>query len=97
MSQLPIRPRLKTYRAAKENLRRRTAEYNAMAMRVTDHLNREIANDPGEIQQYSFALLAIDLRLTTDQVRSAISNGGYNGITVGVTPQDREAMARYKS
>lgn len=97
MTALPLQPRLKSYRGAKEQLQRRTTDFNRMAQRVVDHVNTLIANDPREVQMYIFANIAIDLGLTTDEVRSAIYHGGYNGITVGVTDEDRIALARYKS
>jgi hypothetical protein len=96
MAILPLQPRLKSYRGAKENLRRKNNEYNAMARRVVDHVNTLIANDPRETQQYIYDYIAIDLGLSRDEVRDAIYGGGNNGITVGVTAQDRTALARYK-
>lgn len=97
MPNLPLRPNLRDYRGQKEILRRRNDEYNRIAQRVADHVNRLVADDPDEIQQYFFGSIAIDLGLDVDDVRSAISNGGYNGITLRVTEDDRRAMAGYKS
>jgi hypothetical protein len=94
---LPLRPRLKSYRGSKENLHRKNTDYNAMASRVAEHLNTLIANNPDEIQQYFFGMIALDLGLTVEQVWSAISDGGHNGITIRVTEQDRQGMARYKT
>jgi hypothetical protein len=97
MAILPLRPYLKHYSGSQENPRRKTAEYNEMAIRVVEHVNALIANNADENQQYMFAEIAIDLGLTADQVRSAISYGGHNGITIHVTEEDRVALARYKS
>lgn len=97
MTDLPLRPHLKQYRGSKENLRRKNTEYNAMAHKVAAHVNRLIANNPNEMQQYMFASIAHDLGFTTDQVRAAISDGGYNGITIGVKEADRGELAQYKS
>jgi hypothetical protein len=97
MPNLPLKPNLKHYGGSKENLQRKNAESNKTAIKVAEHVNVLIANDPGEMQQYLFALLAIDLGLTADQVRAAISDGGHNGITIRITPADREALARYKT
>ena len=88
---------IRSYRGSKENLRRRNIAFNSMARRVAVHLNTLIANNPRPIQVYSFARLAQDLGLTTDEVRSAISNGGYNGITFGVNDEDRKALDQFKS
>jgi hypothetical protein len=96
MGALPLRPNLKFYRGSKRHLQRKNAEYNAMAERVADYVNALIANNPNEIQQYLFGTIASDLGLTVDQVRSAISDGGYNGITVGVREDARRALARYR-
>jgi hypothetical protein len=96
MSKLPVMPHLKVYRGSKENLRRKAAQHNAIAQRVADHINALVANNPREIQQYMFATIARDLGLKTDQVRSAIYDGGYNGITFGVREAEREALVRYK-
>lgn len=96
MPLLPLTPDFKVYRGSKENLRRKATEYNAIAQRVADHVNTLVANNPDEIQQYMFASIARDLRLTIDQVRSAIPDGGYNGITFSVLEAERQALARYK-
>lgn len=97
MAAIPLSPKLKYYRGGKESIRRKTAEFNAKARRIADHVNRLMADNPREIQQYMFASIARDLGFTTDEVRNAISDGGYNGITLGVRGQDREALERYRS
>jgi hypothetical protein len=93
---VPVVPHFKHYRGGKENIRQKTEQFNAMAQRVADHLNTLIANNPDEIQQYLFYSIARDLHLTVDDVRSAISDGGYNGITVGVREEYRRDLVRYK-
>ena len=96
MSRPPLTPNLKSYRGSKPNLTRKNHDYNAMATRVAHHVNVLVADNPNETQQYMFARIAAELGLTTDQVRSAISDGGWNGITVFVTQDDRQELARYK-
>lgn len=96
MVDLPLRPRLNAYRGAKPNMQRKAAEENLVAHRVCNHLNRLIANDPAEVQQYIFAEIAIDLMLPVEVVRRAIPGGGYNGITVGVRSSDRARMSQFK-
>src|SRR5262245_17550347 len=94
MSRLPIQPRRKSYRGSKGHLKLRVIEHNRMAQEVADYLNKLIANDSSDVQTYLFASLAHDLRLTVEEVRSALP-GGYNGITVGVDPLGRQAMTRF--
>jgi|SRR5947209_5025833 len=96
MTTFPIRAHRKSYRGSKADLQRMAADYNAKANRVAEHLNTLAANNPAEIQQYMFADLARDLGFTTEEVRSAISDGGYNGITLGVREEGRRALASYK-
>lgn len=96
MPTLPLTPHLKMYKGSKENLRRKNDEYNRMARRVAEHLNRQIANNPSETQMYTFGLVALELGLTKDQVFEAISDGGSNGITIWVSDEDRKALAPYK-
>jgi len=93
MPNLPITPRFKHYRGAKENLQRKSHEAARTARLIADHVNKLIANNPDQIQQYMFANIAHDLGVTTEQVRSAISTGG-NGITIGVDEDDRRELVR---
>lgn len=96
MSQVPLVPRLKTYRGSKPDLRRKCAEQNARAQRIVDHINRLIANDPAEMQQYLWGFVALDLGVTPEQVGDAVTGGGHNGISIRVTDADRAALERYK-
>jgi hypothetical protein len=95
MPTLPLRPHLKSYREGKANLQLKAAEENALAQRIADHVNRLIARDPHEIQQYFFAQIALDLGCTTEAVRSAIPAGGNNGITLRVSDEDRHTVANW--
>ena len=95
MAVLPITAQFKRYSGGKPELRRKAAEAMVRAERIAAHLNRLIAANPSETQQYYFASMAIDLGVTTEQVRSAVSDGGHNGITLRVTPADRERLASY--
>ncbi len=97
MPLVPIVPHFRKYGGRKEAVRQRTAEFNGQAQRVADHVNALMANNPDEIQQYYFGTIASDLGLSVDVVREAISDGGYNGITVGVREEERRALERYKS
>jgi hypothetical protein len=95
MPGLPIQPYFKRYRGAKPNLQRKAVEEIRTAQRIADYVNAKIANDPEEIQQISFALVAIELGVTTEQVRRALP-GGFNGWTLRVDANDRKALERYK-
>lgn len=98
MPGVPIQPRIKSYRGAKPALQRKNAEENERARRIVDYVNHLIANNPEEQQQqYLFGYIAIDLKVDVEQVRSAIEAGGYNGISLRVTPDDRPALERYKT
>lgn len=97
MPNLPIKPNVKSYRGLKEKLHRRVEMRNRMAHRVIDHVNRLIANNPAEAQEYFFGTIAGDLGLTAEDVCAAITDGTYNGITLRVTEDDRRALSRYKS
>lgn len=94
---VPIIPHLEKYRGSKEAIRLQTAEFNRMAQRIADYVNTLIANNPNETQVYMFSAIARDLRLDVDDVRRAISDGSYNGITVGVRESERRSLARYKN
>jgi len=82
---LPVVPRFKRYRGAKPNLQRKSAEEFRVAQRIAEHVNTEIANNPAELQQILFGFVAIELGVTTEQVRSALP-GGYNGF-IGRLPK----------
>ncbi|TIW97771.1 MAG: hypothetical protein E5V59_09275 [Mesorhizobium sp.] len=92
---LPLRPNLQSYRGGKQNLQLKSTEANRLAQRIVDHVNRLIARDPHEMQQYFFASIALDLGCSTEAVRSAIPEGGYNGITLWISEEDRRALTRY--
>lgn len=94
---LPFTAQFKHYAGAKPELRRKNNEAFAVATRIAEHVNRLVANNPNELQQYYFASIAAEMDVTTNQVRSAISDGGYNGITLRVTGEDREELKRYES
>ncbi|KYK44902.1 hypothetical protein A1D31_11840 [Bradyrhizobium liaoningense] len=94
--QLPLQPRLKDYRGADPKKRRKVADHNAVAQRVVEHLNTLIANDQAAMQEYLWHEVARDLGLAVEDVEAAVMHGGHNGITVGVTEEERRAIARYK-
>src|SRR5687768_7688690 len=96
MTIVPLLARWDPYRGQKQNLRRKAQEHNEMANRVVAHLNALIANNPEEVQQYSYAVVAHELGLTADEVYSAIRGGGHNAITIKVTAEDRRNLAPFK-
>jgi hypothetical protein len=95
MPGLPVTPYFKRYRGAKLNLQRKAAEESRAAQRIADYVNARIANDPDEVQQIIFAFVAIEVGVTTEQVRRALP-GGFNGWTFRVDENDRKALERYK-
>lgn len=97
MPTLPLTAYWKRYGGGKEHLRVKAAEEAKTAQRIADYVNGLIADNPSELQQYYFATIARDLGVTVDQVRSAISDGGYNGITIGVRAEERWLLERYRT
>lgn len=93
MSMVPVVPHFRRYRGSNESIRRKTAQFNEIAQRIADHVNAQITNDPREIQQYLFGMIAIELGVDVELVREAISNGGYNGITLRIAEEGRAALA----
>jgi hypothetical protein len=68
-----------------------------VAKRVCDYVNRLCANDPNEVQFYSYGDIANDLRLTFDEVAHAIRFGGGTAITLKVDEAGRRALAEWSS
>lgn len=95
MPLLPLRPRVKGYRGSKPELQRKAAREAATAVRIAEWFNREIANNPAEVQVHIFADAAHALGVTVEQVRNAIG-GGHNGTTIRETEQDRAELARFR-
>lgn len=97
MTRFPVQPKLKQYRGSNARLQRKNHEFNTVAHRAAAHLNRLVANNDSENQQYMFADIAYDIEASVDDVRSAISDGGYNGRTfMGITEEERKALVHYK-
>lgn len=58
---------------------------NAFAELCERFINADFSKRGTAVHMYSYGLLAIELRLTTDEVRDALFDlGGHNGITVNV-------------
>lgn len=97
MPRFPVKPNLKKYRGSKERAAHKNRDYNATARKVAAYLNRLVANNPDTMQQYMFDDIAHALGCSVDDVRSAISNGGHNGITFqDIDDGDRRDLAGYK-
>lgn len=60
----------------------KVAAFNRMAHEIADHVNADFARCGQPSKVYIFAMIAADLGLPEDVVRDAISDGGYNGITL---------------
>lgn len=95
MAQIPIRPRLNDYRGTKPELQRKAANQNAVAWAIANCINRRMAVNPAEVQQYLFAEVGWEVGATAAEVRAAIGDGGSNGITVGVRGDARRALDEY--
>jgi len=93
---LPPIPFVKFYRGSKPEKQRENARAVERAYRIADHLFTLMANDPRDVQVHLFAEIARDLNVTTEQVRDAVSTGGYNGITVNLDEADRRQLERYR-
>ncbi|WP_271519421.1 hypothetical protein [Bradyrhizobium sp. CCBAU 53380] len=95
--QIPVEPKLRYYMGASPKLKRENRDYNDVARRAAYHLNTLIANNESDTQQYMFANIARDIGASTDDVRSALSNGGYDGITfTNISAEERKALAPYR-
>jgi hypothetical protein len=93
---IPIQPHFMSYEGANPRRCQDAARRNKTAQRVADYVNRKLANDPSEIQQFMFGFIAADVGIDVDDVRAAISNGGHNGITLRITEAGRFALAQYR-
>jgi hypothetical protein len=78
-----------------ERVRRKWTERSEVASRIVKHLNTLVANNPAEVQQYSFFRIANALGVTVKEVKAALDPrlGGDNGVTFGVREKDRIALA----
>jgi hypothetical protein len=94
---LPLAAQFDIYRGSKEYLLRKSAEKALVAERIATYVNGLVANNPDEKQMYTFASIARNLGVTSEEVRSALPDGGYNGISFGVREEDRRALARFKT
>jgi hypothetical protein len=63
-----------------------------MAVRIADRLHEIVLADQGDKQMHTYFDIGRPLGLDPDQVRAAIGQGGYNGISFSVTAEDREAL-----
>ena len=95
MPALPIKPRSRHYRGSNPALARKAADHQLIASRIAEHLNRLIANNQSEVQQYSWAEIANALSVSISEVRASVWIGGNNGVTLRVTPELRQELACY--
>lgn len=96
MPDLPFKGRGYRYSGRDERKQQKTAEKNRMVAAIARHANKLVADNPREIQQLYFASIAHELGYDVEIVRHALSKGGYNGITLRVTDEDRSALSPYK-
>jgi hypothetical protein len=93
---LPIQPQFRKYGGSNATKQRARDDFNRLAVRIAEHCNRKLANDPAAIQTIYFASVAIEMRVDEKHVWEAISDGGGNGIFVRITPAHREALEPLK-
>jgi len=89
---LPFQARLDSMRGVAPHFRK---DFIHGKEKLERHLNRLIANNPNDVQQYVFASLAADTGLAPDFVRRCVSPGDSNGITLRVSAEDRKSLAHY--
>ena len=85
MARFPISITRKSTQSRKPREQQKTREQNRAAELVEAHINRVMADLPEDtIQQFTHALLALDLKLDVEAVTPALMSvgGGSNGITV---------------
>jgi hypothetical protein len=92
MATLFLTAQFEIYRGSKQALLRKSAENALVAERIAAYVNGLVANNPDGEQMYTFDSIARNLGLTVDEVRSALPEGGYNGISFGVREEDRRAL-----
>lgn len=80
----PIHVQRRSYKGAKEAIRRKTMEYNCLVARVEEYLNKRIEASEEEVQVIEYYEIAQEMGLSTDTVCKILFpvDGGDNGITV---------------
>lgn len=97
MTEVPLRGRGYRYSGRDEDKRRATAAKNRAVAEITRHANRLLADNPRELQQLSFHLIATELGYELETVRHAIGDGGANGLTVRITEEQRKELDRIRA
>ena len=83
MPLIPIRVPRDPYRGSNANRRRKAAEFDRIAEKLEEHINREMAMSSETRHVFVYGELAFDLGLLQNQVRDALAGiGGDTGIAV---------------
>lgn len=96
MPGLPLQPHLRRYQGHNEAKRAKIDEYNRLAHRIVERLNRIIADDPSPGQQHLYGHLAAEFGVEQSIVAEAVGIGGSNGITLRVDEEDRRRLKPYE-
>jgi hypothetical protein len=99
MTVAPLRAKRKHYYGRDHAKQQRVVEQNRNIDRIERHANQLLADCPQEYEwlQLLFGEIANNLSVDVRLVREALSDGGYNGITVGLPPASRELLELFKT
>ena len=79
----PIKVPRDAYAGRDARRRAKAQARNAAAEQCERFINADFPTRGARVHIYTYGLLAIELRLTTDEVRNALYDlGGHNGITI---------------
>jgi hypothetical protein len=97
-SRWPIQPKYDPYRGNDKKKLKSQRDFNDLAEKIALHANKEIANNPSDLQTIYFSTIAREMNINdVETVWRAISkDASKNGLTIWVTPEQREALAALK-
>ena len=85
MASYPVSVPRKHYRGSKVSLRRKAAEYNSVAQRLEEYVNRKVEEDSdSDCSRFMYGYIAADTGLSEETVRTVLFgvDCGHNGLTV---------------
>lgn len=99
MTVAPLRASRKHYHGRDHAKQQRVIEQNRNIDRIERYANQLLADCPPEYEwlQLLFGEIANDLGVDVRSVREALSDGGHNGITVGLPPSSRELLEPFRT
>jgi hypothetical protein len=98
-SRLPIQPKYDLYRGTDKKKLKRQRDFDDLAEKIALHANKELANNPSDLQTIYFSKIANEMNIKdVETVWRAISkDASKNGLTIRVTLDEREALAALKT